>query len=205
MSNATASPFAALSLPPLTPESAAPAAAAVLSAAQSRMGMIPNMYQYMAQLPGLLSTYAHGYESFRSEGGFSPAEQEVVLLVISRENACEYCVAAHSFLAAGPSGVPRDVVHALRLGGDGTDTRLAALAKFTRAMVRERGRPSADSLAEFIGAGYSERQAMAVLLAISVKTISNYANHLFNTPLDEPFRGWTWEAGASAAAVVSAA
>jgi AhpD family alkylhydroperoxidase len=57
------------------------------------------MYAVMANSPGLLETYATGYAAFREASGFTPAEQEVVLLTVSHENGCEYCVAAHSFLA----------------------------------------------------------------------------------------------------------
>lgn len=189
--------LARLTLPPLTPENAGPGAAAVLASARERIGMIPNMYRYMAQQPGVLETYAQGYGQFRSDSGFTSAEQEVVLLSISLENGCAYCIAAHSMLAAGPSGVPRDVVLALRQGRDGDDPGLAALARFTRTMVRERGFPPEDALASFLEAGFSERKVLAIILAISVKTISNYVNHIFDTPIDEPFREWAWTSGAA--------
>jgi len=195
MSNAPQHHASHLTLAPLTPETAAPEAAAVLSGAQEKMGMIPNMYRNMAQLPGLLITYAEGYKRFRAEGGFTPAEQEVVLLTISRENECAYCIAAHSTLAVGPSRVPRDTVHAIRLGGNGPEPRLAALAAFTRVMVRERGHPSADDLAAFLAAGFTERHVLSIVLAVGVKMISNYANHLFNTPVDAPFLEWAWTPG----------
>lgn len=61
----------------------------------------------MAHAPGALSTYLHGMDWFRKESGFTPAEQEVVLLVISRINDCHYCVAAHSMIAEKVSKVRR--------------------------------------------------------------------------------------------------
>ena len=181
-----------LSLPGLAPEDASPAAAAIMQATQEKLGMIPNMYRTMAQLPALLTTYADGYSRFRAEGGFTAQEQEVVLLTISRTNECTYCVAAHSMLAAGPQRVPRDIVHAIRLGGNGTDPKLGALAAFTRVMVQLRGHPSPSDLAGFLAAGFTEHHVLAILLAISVKTISNYSNHLFHTPVDAAFAEWTW-------------
>jgi alkylhydroperoxidase family enzyme len=70
-------------------ESAPAEAKPLLQAAQKQYGMIPNMYARMAHLPGVLSTYLHGYEAYRKQSGFTPSEQEVVLLTISRENSCE--------------------------------------------------------------------------------------------------------------------
>jgi AhpD family alkylhydroperoxidase len=71
--------------------------------------MIPNMYRAMVNSPSLLDSYMHGYKKFRIESGFTPTEQEVVLLTISAENNCSYCMAAHSILADTVSKVPLEV------------------------------------------------------------------------------------------------
>lgn len=146
----------------------------------------------MANSPGLLDTYVHGYERFRALSGFTPAEQEVVLLAVSRENGCTYCVAAHSFIADRMSGVPAAVTDAIRDGRPIPDARLAALHDFTRTMVAKRGLPDKADVSAFLAAGYSERQILEVVLAIAVKTLSNYANHLFHTPVDGMFAGRAW-------------
>jgi hypothetical protein len=58
-------------------------------------------------------------------------------------------------------------------------------------MVREtllsRGRPSAAMIRRFVEAGYTEQHVLEIVLAIAVKTLSNYVNHLFDTPLDKAF------------------
>jgi hypothetical protein len=50
-------------------------------------------------------------------------------------------------------------------------------------MVNKRGRPSDEDVESFLSAGYTEKHILAIILAISVKTISNYSNHIFRTPL----------------------
>lgn len=182
-----------------TIDSAPNGARQILEGAKTRMGMVPNMYGRMANLSGLLTTYAHGYEAFRAQGGFTPAEQEVVLLVISRENGCEYCVGAHSMIADKMSKVPPQALEAVRTGKAIVDPKLAALAAFTQAMVEKRGNPSPADAAAFLKAGFTEQHILAVILAIAVKTISNYANHVFHTPLDAAFSAFAWTAGARAA------
>ena len=181
-----------LSLPPLTEANAETIAADRMRAVQAGFGFVPNMYGVMANSPGLLDTYVHGYERFRALSGFTPAEQEVVLLAVSRENGCTYCVAAHSFIADKLSGVPEAVTNAIRDGQPIPDARLAALHDFTRTMVTKRGLPDKADVSAFLGAGYSERQILEVVLAIAVKTLSNYANHLFHTPVDGVFAGRVW-------------
>lgn len=181
-----------LTLPALDESNADALAADHLRAAKAKFSFAPNMYGVMANSPGLLDTYIHGYELFRARSGFTPAEQEVVLLAISRQNGCTYCVAAHSFIANRMSGVPEEVTNAIRDGRPIPDSRLAALHDFTRTMVIKRGLPDKTDVAAFLAAGYSERQILEIVLAIAVKTLSNYANHLFHTPVDDVFAGCIW-------------
>ncbi len=181
-----------INLPLLTVASASAQGAPLLETAQKKLGFVPNMYGAMVNSPGLLETYQLGYERFRTGSGFTPAEQEVVFLAISFENGCDYCMAAHSFLADKMSKVPIDATEALRAGRLPSEPKLAALADFTRHMVRTRGRPTTEAARAFLAAGFSEHQVLAIILAIGVKTFSNYANHVFVTPVDEVFNGRAW-------------
>ena len=162
----------------------------VLDIALKSTGFIPNMYANMANAPGLLSTYLHGYAAFRQESGMSPAEQEVILLSISRYNGCTYCTAAHSMIADKMSRVPREVLDALRAGQPIPDTRLAALSAMSVEMVAKHGQPSPDIVEQFLKAEYTESDLLYIVLAAAVKTLSNYTNQAFGTELDEAFEAY---------------
>ncbi|MDT8407809.1 MAG: carboxymuconolactone decarboxylase family protein [Methylococcales bacterium] len=164
-----------------------------LAAAKKSLGFVPNMYRAMATAPGLLESYLHGYEQFRNHSGFTPAQQEVVFLTLSRENACHYCMAAHSMLAEQMSQVPADVTAAIRNGVEIGDAQYAALHRFTKIMWASRGQPSAEQVAEFLAAGFSERQILDIITALAVKTLSNYTNHLFDTDVDHQFAAYRWQ------------
>jgi uncharacterized peroxidase-related enzyme len=181
-----------MSLAKVDPETAVEQARLLLQTAKRQNGMIPNMYLFMANVPGLLSTYMHGYEMFRKESGFTPAEQEVVFLTISHENECAYCMAAHSVLADMKSNVPRDVTEAIRTGNVIADARLRALSEMARAMLVKQGKPDPEDVSQFISAGFTEKHILGIVLAIAVKTISNYSNHLFDMPLDAVFQAREW-------------
>ena len=178
-----------LDLPLLTAESAEPEAAALLRGAEEKIGFVPNMYGYMANLPELLEAYLGAYAGFRAGAGFTPPEQEVVFLAISAVNGCDYCVAAHSMLAEKVSKLPTESLAALRAGRPLPDPKLEALARFTRLMVTSRGMPEKAAVDAFLAAGYSERHVLGIILAIGVKTFSNYTNHLAGTALDPAFAG----------------
>ncbi|RYU62524.1 carboxymuconolactone decarboxylase family protein [Methylolobus aquaticus] len=183
-----------LSLSPRTLEDAEPRAKAALESVQASLKFVPNMYRVMANAPGLLDTYLHGYALFREGSGFTPAEQEVVFLTISRDNGCEYCVAAHSFVADTMSKVPPAVTDAIRDGRLIPDEKLSALSTFASLMLETRGRPGQHDVETFLAAGYTERHILEIILAISVKTLSNYTNHLFHTPVDSVFARRAWAA-----------
>ncbi len=181
---------AKISLPAQTLESSDSTVRKVLEKSKAQVGFIPNMYANMVNSPGLLDTYLDGYTHFRSDSTFTPVEQEVVFLVISASNGCGYCTAAHSMIADKMSKVPADVLAALRARKPPADARLAALAAFTQTMFDTRGKPSQLDLNSFRAAGFSDRQALEIVLALAVKTLSNYANHLFHTEVDDMFAGY---------------
>jgi uncharacterized peroxidase-related enzyme len=162
----------------------------VLDAALKQVGFIPNMYANMANAPAVLSTYLHGYGLFRKESGLKPAEQEVVFLAVSQVNGCDYCTAAHSMMADKMSGVPKDVLRAIRDHKQIPDSKLAALHATVTEMVKTHGRPSAETVKTFLDAGYQERDLLYIVLAIAVKTLSNFSNHAFATEVDERFAAY---------------
>lgn len=181
------------SLPLQTLETAAPQAAAILDSTQKKLGFVPNMYAAMANAPELLTAYTSLYSAFRTASTLSAVEQEVLFLTISRENGCTYCVAAHSFVADKMSGVPTEVTDAIRARQPLPDAKLNALSVLTATMVTSRGNPTEADVGAFTAAGYSERDILEIILAIGIKTFSNYSNHLFHTPLDAAFAGRVWQ------------
>ncbi len=169
---------------------------------KAAQGMLPNMYRAMAHNPALIDTYLYGYEALRKEAGFTPAEIEVIFLVISYENACDYCVAAHSLVADTLSRVPRMVTDAIRDGQEIPDPKLRVLAEVTREVLLLRGRPDPATVQQLLDSGYEERHLLGIVLAIGIKTLSNYTNHLFDTPLDSVFKVREFKAFKAAQRVV---
>jgi len=175
-----------------TIDTAEPEAKTLLEGTQKKLGFVPNMYYAMANSSGLLNTYMQGYSAFREKSGFSPIEQEVIFLAISQANGCEYCMAAHSFLAEAASGVPSNVTAAIRDDKPIPEMQLSALSVFINVMVATRGLPSQAEVESFLSSGYKEKDILEIIHAIAVKTISNYTNHIFHTEVDNIFSPHTW-------------
>lgn len=171
-------------------ESAPASAVDALAGAESAFGFIPNLLGVFAESPAALKAYLALGELFGSTS-FSDTERQTVLLAISRFNDCRYCVAAHSTIADMQS-VPADVVDAIRTDHPIADARLEALRSFTTAMIEERGWVSEADIANFLAAGFTKANILDVILATSFKTLSNYTNHIAETPLDAAFAAKQW-------------
>lgn len=176
------------------PETAPAAAKEILAGAKRAFGFVPNLLGTMAEAPALVKAYTTLSRIFE-EASFTAAERQVVLLTTSYENGCEYCVAAHSIIA-GMQKVPEAVIGAIRGGNPISDARLDALRRFTAAVVESRGWPSEDDTKAFLAAGYGRQQVLEVVLGVGLKTLSNYTNHIAETPLDAPFASAQWSKAA---------
>ena len=173
-------------------QTAPEASRAILEGAKAEYGFLPNLLGGLASSPAALEAYVTLSDIF-DKSSLTPAERQVVILAISAENGCEYCVAAHSTIAAMRK-VPDDVIGALRDGRPIADERLEALRDFTETVVKKRGWAHEDDVQAFLAAGFDRAQVLDVVLGVTFKTLSNYANHLMATPVDDAFAAREWKA-----------
>lgn len=154
-------------------------------------GMIPSLHAVMAEAPGVLEGYQKLHQLVL-DSSFDNDEKTVVWQTINVENACHYCVPAHTGIAKMME-VSDDITNALRDEAPLPNERLEALRTFTLAVMRKHGNVSREDLDAFYGAGYQHRQVLEVILVLSQKVMSNYINHIAETPLDEPFKKFKWQ------------
>lgn len=173
-----------------TIDSAPAAAKEILTDAKRTFSFVPNLYAVMAEAPALLSAYTVLSRIFENTS-LNVTERQVVLLTASYVNNCGYCIAAHSTIS-GMQKVPSDVVKAIRDGHGIADRKLEALRRFTAAVVASRGWPSDTDTSAFLDVGYGRQQVLEVVLGVGIKTLSNYANHIAETPLDAAFAKASW-------------
>lgn len=177
---------------PLHDETTAPEAAReALATTKKNFGMIPNLEKVMASAPPLLKGYAALWDLF-DETTLSPIERQVVYLTANYENECDYCVPWHSLLAK-KVGMDAKSIEALRSGAPLPDRKLEALRTFARTLIANRGKASQADLNAFFAAGYTEVQAMEVILGLAVKLMSNFTNSIAGTPLDREVEKLRWK------------
>ena len=181
-------------LSPQTIDSAPAASRPGLDAVRRQLGFIPNLFATFAESPTLLSGYLALDKTYNS-GSLSPIERQAVLIAVSADNDCEYCVAAHSTVA-GMLRAPETTVRAIREGAPVSDSRIDALVHLTRTIVRTRGNVPQGTVEDFLARGFTKDQLGEVFVGVGLKTISNYFNALAGTPLDDAFKAQAWQATA---------
>jgi len=157
---------------------------------QQSFGMIPNLHAVMAESPPLLEGYQvlHG---LAQKTAFDATELTVVWQSINVEHNCHYCVPGHTGIAYSMK-VDEEVINALRDETDLPSEKLNTLRATTLAVLRSRGHLEDVQKQAFIDVGYSNQNLLDIVLILAQKVISNYVNHLADTPVDEPFQKFEW-------------
>ncbi|MFW2404271.1 MAG: carboxymuconolactone decarboxylase family protein [Gammaproteobacteria bacterium] len=167
----------------IEPDAATGKTAAMYGQAKSNMGMVPNLFKGLANSPQALEAYLT-LDKLIGEGSLSPVEQQLVRMVVSVQNECTYCVAAHTLGLQGAGLSDAQILEVRR--GRSDDAKLQALIDFTAKVMDTIGFVSDEELAAVRAAGYTDANIADVMVVITQKTLSNYFNHVHNTVLDLP-------------------
>lgn len=186
-------------LPILNTETAPEAARDGVAKAEKANGFIPNLIGLLANAPVALETY-QTVSGINARSNLSLAEREAVQITAAATHGCGFCVAGHTAIATKKAGLTEDIVDALRANARVPDARLDAVAAFTRAVIRSRGAVADAGLAAFKAAGFSDANALEVVLGVSLATLCNFANNLGKPDLNPQLQPFAWTAPATAIA-----
>jgi AhpD family alkylhydroperoxidase len=156
---------------------------ALLGETQKQLGRTPNLYRALAVSPAALG----GYLAFRGalqRGVLSAALREQLALLVAQENACQYCISAHT-LRGGKLGLPPGEMRANR-AGDAQDARVAAALRFARRLLVTRGRLETSDLAAVASAAWSPEEIAEIVAHVALNMFSNLWNHVAQPALDFP-------------------
>lgn len=162
----------------------------LVEGAQKAFGFVPNLLATMAESPAMLEGYMTLARIF-DKTSLSETERQIILMTNNRLNGCTYCMAAHTTISQ-MKGVPEDVITALRENTPIADAKLEALRVFAETINTSRGWPEESDVQAFLAAGYTKQTVLEVILGTSLKVLSNYTNHVAETPVDAAFAKNAW-------------
>ncbi|GLR72595.1 carboxymuconolactone decarboxylase family protein [Agaribacter marinus] len=175
-----------------TKESAPSEAIPLFENSENAFGMIPNLHAVMAESPQLLEAY-QTLHTLAQKTSFNAEELTVVWQTINVEHACHYCVPAHTAIAKSMK-INDKLINELRNNEVLSDKKLNTLKTTILAITRARGVVEDAQLTAFFNAGYQQQQVLDIILILAQKVMSNYTNHLANTPVDDAFKPFDWQA-----------
>ena len=164
--------------------------APLLEKSLKSFGFIPNLHGVMAESPAMLEAYQTIHGIF-SKTNLGETERQIILLANNRLNGCTYCMAAHTMISK-MANVPDDVIESLRNGTPIADPKLEALRVFAEKINTSRGWPEDSDLDALFAQGYTKETVLDVILGTSFKVLSNFTNHIADTPLDDAFVADKW-------------
>ena len=170
-------------------ESAPEGSRAFVEKVQAANGFLPNLIGVLAHAPEALETYLT-VGQINAKGALDLSEREVVQITAARIHGCDFCLAGHSKVALKQARLPDAQVIALQNGADTGDARLDAVRRFAEAVIATRGAVDDVAFQAFTAAGYNSRQALDVVLGVSLATLCNFANNLAQNQVNPELRSF---------------
>ncbi|QYD72550.1 carboxymuconolactone decarboxylase family protein [Paraburkholderia edwinii] len=165
-----------------TREEVSPSNQAIFDKLKSGLGMVPNLYATLAHSEHALGNYL-AFQNAKST--LSGKAREVVNLVVSEVNSCEYCLAAHTAIGKSVGFTDAQILE-IRSGKASFDARLDALARLARNITVNRGHADQAVVDAFFAAGWTKANLVDAIVVIGDKTVTNYLHGTTRVPVDFP-------------------
>ncbi|MCK0114910.1 carboxymuconolactone decarboxylase family protein [Gelidibacter sp. F63206] len=149
---------------------------------EKAVGFVPNLYATIAYSDTALESYLQFQNAKTS---LSKKEKEVINLIVSQVNGCNYCLSAHTTIGK-MNGFTDEQILELRQGYFSTNEKFDALVKVAKAITINKGKVDDATLENYFNAGYSKGTLVDVILAVGDKVIMNYLHNLTQIDIDFP-------------------
>lgn len=165
-----------------TRDEVSPANQALFDQLKGKLGMVPNLYATLAHSEHALGNYL-AFQNGKSS--ITGKAREVVNLVVSQVNECDYCLAAHTVIG-GMVGFKPEQILEIRAGRASFDAKLDALAKLTHSIANKRGHADQTLVEAFLASGWTKANLVDAIVVIGDKIVTNYLHGATKVPVDFP-------------------
>lgn len=158
----------------LPAESPTTTVSAIFQEIEGAFGRVPNLFSTYAHHPPLLAANWNKVKAVMMEGTLSRKAKETIAVLVSRDNSCSYCVAAHTG-ALRAIGVKDEEIAAIEEDLDKADFsgKEKALINFARKANSEPLRIPDDDFAALRGTGATDAEIVEALGVMELFTSFN--------------------------------
>ncbi len=167
----------------IDPQSATGEAKALLDAVESSLGMVPNFVRVLANSPAALGAFL-GLHGIASAGALDPLTRERIALAVAEQNACQYCVSAHTAIGR-KAGLDGAEMLANRQGRS-SDVKAAASLNFASALVEHTGQVTAAEVEAVRAAGHSDAEIVEIIAHVAMNIFTNLLGKATQVEIDFP-------------------
>jgi uncharacterized peroxidase-related enzyme len=167
-----------------TVEQAPVASRPLLDAVHKQLGVVPNLMKMVGNSTAALEGYL-SLNGALGKGRLPIALRERIALTIAEFNGCEYCLAAHSYLAQNHAKLTNNEIEAAREGLS-DDPKLEAALQFARLVAEKHGKVSDQEITKLRAAGYDDAGIVEIVLNVALNVLTNYINNVAQTDVDFP-------------------
>jgi uncharacterized peroxidase-related enzyme len=166
-----------------TRDEAHPDARPTLDNVNKLLGFVPRLHRLMSLNPNVLAGWA-GLQSSLAKT-LDVKTRDAIALAVSEANGCDYCVAAHSYVATNFAKIAPDEI-ARNRKGQSSDPKRAAAATFAKALIETRGKVSDAEFHAVRDAGYADGEIVAIIGLTAQYLMTNFMNNAAGTAVDFP-------------------
>jgi len=167
-----------------TVEQAPAASRPLLDAVHQQLGVVPNLMKLVGNSPAALEGYL-SLNAALGKGVLPIALRERIALAIADFNACEYCLAAHSYIGEHQAKISANEIYSAR-GGLSNDPKMEAALQFARQVASRRGNIPDQELTTLRAAGFDDAGIVEIVLNVALNVLTNYINNVAQTDVDFP-------------------
>lgn len=168
----------------LSPDQATGKTKELFTAIEGKLGMVPNMMRTMGNSSAFLEGYLN-LSSALGSGTLGAKTGELIALAVAESNKCDYCLSAHTYIAANLVKVNAETLNAAR-SGNATDAKTDAILKFAKVLVSKKGLVDAADVDTLKTSGVTEGEVGEIIGHVALSILTNYFNNTANTEIDFP-------------------
>ncbi|TDI60604.1 MAG: carboxymuconolactone decarboxylase family protein [Alphaproteobacteria bacterium] len=156
---------------------------ALLDSIQGSLGMVPNFLAVLAHSPDALKAFL-GLHEIAGNGSLDPQTRERIALIVAQDNACEYCVSAHTAIGR-KAGLDTAEIEANRAGRS-NDTRAHAAVVFAQALNANLGDVTGAEFSAVRLAGYNDAEIVEIIVHVGMNILTNLIGKASQVDIDFP-------------------
>ena len=154
----------------INPKSATGEAKKLLNAVQAGLDAVPNFIRALAISPAALNAFL-GIHTIAGTGLLDPKTRERIALAVAEQNACQYCVSAHTAIGR-KAGLDNQEMLANRQGRS-SDPKAGAALAFARALVEHAGQVNKAEFDAVRAAGHSDGEIVEIITHVAMNIFTN--------------------------------